>query len=1445
MTPSSSRPRHGSEGSRDSVLRELEISDPRVDPSHPAFDFDRWSQTVADLKAQLGMPAPPRAGFVFRKLTVRGSGATLGYQDTVWTALVSMFDISRLWSAGARQRKTILQNLDGVLQKGDLLLVLGRPGSGCTTFLKTVTGQMEGLELGTGATIEYRGIPYCAMISRFKGELIYTPEADQHFPHLTVGQTLEFAAAMRTPRNRLPGLTRAARVRRVVDAVMVAFGLSHVRDTIVGDDCVRGVSGGERKRVSIAEAALAEVAVSAWDNPTRGLDAASALNFVHRLRTLSDLTSSSIAAAIYQSSEAIFDRFDKVLVLHQGRQIFFGPAQSACAYFEQMGWRRHPRQAPADFLTAVTDPARREPRPGFEALMPTTAEQFEVRWRESTPYALLRRDIDRYRQEWNSAGDSLQREMERARKEIKARGMLSRMPQTVSFLTQVKLCAARVIRQLWNSRVSTFTTLGGEVVLALVVGSIFYGTPETTDALFSSGSVLFFAVLLNVLMAMTDIHSVYERRAVVRKHASWALYRPSADALSNLLVDTPVKFWLATCFNLILYFLAGLSATASQFFIFFLVVFSATMAMSMLFRTVAAASTTLAQAMAISGFLILAFVTYTGFVLPAPSMPPWFGWIRHVNPLAYAFEALLANQAHGVSYPCGQLVPPYPDLVGETFFCSVPGGRAGQTDVSGDDWLAAAFGYSYSHVWRNLGIIIGFAVFFLATYLVASEFHGDSSAAARDVSVFPRHVVKARAHHHHDVEAQTTTIRTTTTPRLQQQQQVHEHGRTFSWRNVCLDVPLKGASTRRLLDNISGWVRPGTLTALMGVSGAGKTTLLNALAQRLGGSVSARGELLVGATPISDNSSFRRDVAYVQQQDVHLAASTVREALRFSAALRQGAGAGARERHAYVEDVIARLDMHDFADAVVGVPGSGGLRLEQRKRLSIGVELVAKPSMLLFLDEPTSGLDGPSSETIVALLKRLAVVDGLAILCTIHQPSAMLFEQFDRLLLMDRGGRVAYFGDIGPDSSTVLSYFYRQGQARRCGRTENAAEYLLDVVGTPGTAAKGSDWPNLWSESDESRHVWEQLNDLKEGGAATTGALPPDPAHFTAQHVGRNSSNSSKYAVSIPAQFPVVCRRVLQQYWRSPAYIFSKLLLAITCSLLVGFSFFQVGGSIIDAQNAIFSVLLLCATFSSLVQQIMPQFLQQRALYEVRERHSNTYSWFTLLLANVLVELLCNIVLGVLSFAAYYYAVFGVGPSEAQGFVLLFVVYFYVLAGTFSQMVVAPLPDATMAGRVTTILFSMMILFAGVFQPPDSLPQFWIFMYRVSPLTYLVGGASVSGLPLRDITCSESEVLVFQPAGRGQSCMEYLEPYFVSGAPGRLLNPDAREDCTYCPLRSTSQVLASFGMFYDDALFDWVIGFAYVLFNTGCVFVLYYLFRIRKRGKWMESIAMRVKTEFR
>lgn len=204
----------------------------------------------------------------------------------------------------------------------------------------------------------------------------------------------------------------------------------------------------------------------------------------------------------------------------------------------------------------------------------------------------------------------------------------------------------------------------------------------------------------------------------------------------------------------------------------------------------------------------------------------------------------------------------------------------------------------------------------------------------------------------------------------------------FTWRDVSYNIPVKEGD-RTLLDHVSGWVKPGTLTALMGTSGAGKTTLLDVLAQRTSLGV-VTGDMLVNGKPL--DSSFQRKTGYVQQQDLHLETATVRESLRFSAMLRQPHSVSKQEKYDYVEEVIKMLGMGDFAEAIVGVPGEG-LNVEQRKLLTIGVELAAKPKLLLFLDEPTSGLDSQSSWAICAFLRKLAD-HGQAVLCTIHQPSA-------------------------------------------------------------------------------------------------------------------------------------------------------------------------------------------------------------------------------------------------------------------------------------------------------------------------------------------------------------------------------------------------------------------------------------------------------------------------
>jgi ATP-binding cassette, subfamily G (WHITE), member 2, PDR len=152
-----------------------------------------------------------------------------------------------------------------------------------------------------------KGIPWKTMHKNFRGEVIYNAETDVHFANLTVGQTLSFAAKARTPRVRLPGVTREQWAEHMRDVVMAVFGLTHTINTKVGNDFVRGVSGGERKRVSIAEVALSQSPLQCWDNSTRGLDSATALEFIKTVRLSTKYNDAAAIVAIYQASQDIYD----------------------------------------------------------------------------------------------------------------------------------------------------------------------------------------------------------------------------------------------------------------------------------------------------------------------------------------------------------------------------------------------------------------------------------------------------------------------------------------------------------------------------------------------------------------------------------------------------------------------------------------------------------------------------------------------------------------------------------------------------------------------------------------------------------------------------------------------------------------------------------------------------------------------------------------------------------------------------------------------------------------------------------------------------------------------------------------------------------------------------------------------------------------------------------
>lgn len=290
----------------------------------------------------------------------------------------------------------------------------------------------------------------------------------------------------------------------------------------------------------------------------------------------------------------------------------------------------------------------------------------------------------------------------------------------------------------------------------------------------------------------------------------------------------------------------------------------------------------------------------------------------------------------------------------------------------------------------------------------------------------------------------------------------------------------------------------------------------------------------------SRDDSFQRKTGYVQQQDLHLSTSTVREALNFSALLRQPAHIPHQEKLAYVDEVIDLLGMTEYANAVVGVPGEG-LNVEQRKRLTIGVELAAKPALLLFLDEPTSGLDSQTSWAILDLLEKLTNF-GQAILCTIHQPSAMLFQRFDRLLFLAKGGKTVYYGDIGENSSILTKYFERNG-GHPCPPGANPAEWMLDVIGAAPGSHTDIDWYDVWCNSPERVEVRRELARLKEERPHETSLQRTVSA--ASRQRREDKASYREFAAPFGVQMVEVTKRVFEQYWRTPSYLYAKTLLCV------------------------------------------------------------------------------------------------------------------------------------------------------------------------------------------------------------------------------------------------------------------------------------------------------------
>lgn len=274
-----------------------------------------------------------------------------------------------------------------------------------------------------------------------------------------------------------------------------------------------------------------------------------------------------------------------------------------------------------------------------------------------------------------------------------------------------------------------------------------------------------------------------------------------------------------------------------------------------------------------------------------------------------------------------------------------------------------------------------------------------------------------------------------------------------------------------------------------------------------------------------------------------------------------------------------------------------------------------------------------------------------------------------------------------------------------------------------------------------------------------------------------------------------------------------------------------------------FGIFMLMTIFGQLVQQIMPLFVTQRSLYEVRERPSKTYSWKAFMMSNIIVELPWSLLCAVLIFLTWYYPIGlyeNAKPTDAVhergALMFLYILAFLLFTSTFAHMTIAGIADAETGGNIANLAFSLTLVFCGVLVGPKALPGFWIFMYRVSPFTYLIDGMLSTAVAHTSVTCAKNEYLNFNPLD-GQTCAEYMQPY-ISTLGGYLLEPDAQANCSYCQISNTDTFLASISAHPQYMWRNFGLLWPYIIFNIFAAVFLYWLVRVpKKKGNSKKELA--------
>ncbi|KAL4441885.1 hypothetical protein ABPG77_003801 [Micractinium sp. CCAP 211/92] len=600
---------------------------------------EEFAEGPAGIKATTN-GAPPGNSMMSTLLQQEGSalsrgqrrqaqGVTLQWRSLTYTVTVGF---------GKRRRsKRVLLDASGCVQPGHLLAVLGGTGGGKSSLLNALAGRLpRGGSLEGEVLVD--GQP---RTEAFRSNCGYVMQDDVLFSNLTVQETLEFAAAI-----RLPASVSAATKQQLVADAMAELGLTKVADTFVGNAWVRGVSGGERKRVHIATEVLANQGLLFADEPTSGLDAFQAQNIMETLRALAR-DGRTVVATVHQPRSSIWSLFDFLLVLSEGRTLYYGPAAAAPEYFASTGYACPPGYNPADFILDVTSKDHRTPESeaATEKRVQLLADLHSLRSAAGSAADL---DCCHPAGGLPLEGSSLQENGSQAASRSQLAAGSSKRRFANSALREFWLLSGRAWRQSSRARIeqiiSTIQTVFVAALLAWLYSGMSQSEPggvqDEVGLLFMCAVTTAMNVMMGALVAFT-----FDKPTVDRERAARA-YRMLPYYLSRLACDTPLRVAQGLLFSAVIYWAAGLNPKASAFFIFCALNVCIGLAGQALGMAVSVALP-MSIALAVAPFVVIFLMLFSGFYVNDATLPAVLRWIKYISHLFWGLVGLAVNDFRG------------------------------------------------------------------------------------------------------------------------------------------------------------------------------------------------------------------------------------------------------------------------------------------------------------------------------------------------------------------------------------------------------------------------------------------------------------------------------------------------------------------------------------------------------------------------------------------------------------------------------------------------------------------------------------------------------------------------------------------------------------------------------------------------------------------------------